>query len=194
MPQDGQHRARRRGGSRERDQGRPVYRSTETRCDLQYVLFNFLAIGCALALFIRHPAHGLPAIPPQLAGLTGISAAAYVTNKASANTRATLSAVSPTHAHVKEDVTVHGTNLVPQGGRAGSTEILVNGLRATKVGTPSSEKIIFTVPPCPGVVGGAWPFPYDAAKAVDITVTTAAGQQAVLPAALHLYQADRKNA
>ncbi|XUL85352.1 hypothetical protein ACQ86D_00505 [Streptomyces galilaeus] len=88
--------------------------------DLQYVLFNFLAMGYALALFIPHPAHGLPAIPPQLAGLTGISAAAYVTNKASANTRATLTAVSPTHAHVK-DLAASGGCGRGDRGRAGNS-------------------------------------------------------------------------
>ncbi|MBK3564497.1 IPT/TIG domain-containing protein [Streptomyces sp. MBT62] len=156
--------------------------------DLQYVLFNLLAMGYVLALFMAHPAHGLPAIPAQLAALTGTSAATYVTNKATANTRATLSAVSPTHARADDQVTVYGTNLLPQGGRANSTEVLVNGLKVAEVVTSRSERITFAVPRYPNTEGGAWPFPYDAAKTVDVTVTTAAGQQVVLPAALHLYQ------
>ncbi len=155
--------------------------------DLQYVLFNLLAMGYVLALFMAHPALGLPAIPAQLAALTGTSAATYVTNKATANTRATLSAVSPTHARAKDVVTVYGTNLVPQGGRAASTEVLISGLKADPVGDPRREQITFRVPRYPDSEDDAWPFPYDAAKAVDVTVTTAAGQQVVLPAALHLY-------
>jgi hypothetical protein len=155
--------------------------------DLQYVLFNLLAMGYVLTLFTAHPALGLPAIPAQLAALTGTSAATYVTNKATANTRATLSAVSPPHARAEDMVTVYGTNLVPQGGKAASTEVLINGLKADPVGAPRREEITFKVPTYPDSEDDAWPFPYDAAKAVDVTVTTAAGQQVVLPAALHLY-------
>lgn len=53
--------------------------------DFQYVAFNALTLVYFFSVFfstvVRNPANGLPAIPPTLLALSGVSAASYITKK-----------------------------------------------------------------------------------------------------------------
>ncbi|MFE9256278.1 hypothetical protein [Streptomyces sp. NPDC006879] len=68
--------------------GRPQHRQLITNdvgrtdlVDLQYVVFNLLAMAYVVWPFLADVKGGLPAVPPELALLTGGPAAAFVTNK-----------------------------------------------------------------------------------------------------------------
>jgi uncharacterized membrane protein YdcZ (DUF606 family) len=56
--------------------------------DLQYVLFNIVALVFVIGSIVTHPTHGLPNIPDVLLALTSVSAVGYVGKKA-------VSAVKP---------------------------------------------------------------------------------------------------
>ena len=61
--------------------------------DLQYVLFNFVALVYVVSTLLNAPGHGLPHIPDVLLGLTSVSATGYVGKKAlvpSASVTATI--------------------------------------------------------------------------------------------------------
>jgi hypothetical protein len=50
--------------------------------DLQYLVFNAVAVVYFLSAFLGHPERGLPSLPDTLIALTGVSAASYLSAKA----------------------------------------------------------------------------------------------------------------
>jgi hypothetical protein len=80
--------------------------------DLQYFLFNVLAIGYFLVLFVPDLAGGLPAIPELIAVLTGASAATYVGKKATEREQPTITTILPTKARTGHPIEVWGRSLV----------------------------------------------------------------------------------
>lgn len=50
--------------------------------NLQYLLFNIVALVYVIGSLVQHPTHGLPNIPDVLVGLTSVSAVGYVAKKA----------------------------------------------------------------------------------------------------------------
>jgi hypothetical protein len=50
--------------------------------DLQYLVFNLIAVAYFLSAFLEHVEQGLPSLPDTLIALTGVSAASYLSTKA----------------------------------------------------------------------------------------------------------------
>ena len=65
--------------------------------DLQYVLFNFVALVFVIAQLVHAPADGLPHIPDVLLGLTSVSAVGYVGKKALVPTGTLTAEIDPNH-------------------------------------------------------------------------------------------------
>ncbi len=80
--------------------------------DLQYFLFNVLALVYFLGSFVPNPDGGLPEVPEFLAALTGASALAYVGKKAVERERPTITAVLPTTPRTGRKLDVWGRSLV----------------------------------------------------------------------------------
>jgi hypothetical protein len=79
--------------------------------DLQYVLFNAIALLFVLGTFIHHPIGGLPHIPDVLLGLTSVSAVGYVGKKMLPNETAIAAKLDPDHAKVGDKIAVVLTGL-----------------------------------------------------------------------------------
>lgn len=80
--------------------------------DLQYTLFNLIAVTFVLTQFIPHPARGIPDVPAALAVLTGVSAAVYTSNKAATSNPATITDVLTPSVLPRQLATIVGQNLV----------------------------------------------------------------------------------
>jgi len=72
--------------------------------DLQYVLFNAVALFFVLGSFLHQPLGGLPHIPDVLLGLTSVSAVGYVGKKMLPNVTEIAASIEPTHAKEGEEV------------------------------------------------------------------------------------------
>jgi hypothetical protein len=106
--------------------------------DTQYLLFNFLAILYVIGGYIADPSEGVPSIPALLVGLTSVSAATYVSNKAVQRNVPVLTGVVPAKGTEGDPVRVFGQNLlVPaEGPDAGYHQVFVlfDGTEAPFVG------------------------------------------------------------
>ena len=80
--------------------------------DLQYSLFNLLALAFFLGTFCFNLHSGFPDFPDLLVGLTTVSGATYVAKKATERQRPRLKAVIPAKGKVGENVEVFGENLL----------------------------------------------------------------------------------
>jgi hypothetical protein len=79
--------------------------------DLQYVLFNFVALVFVLVTMLAHdPSGGLPHIPEVLLGLTSVSAAGYLGKKMLPNEPMTAD-FDPKNGGAEKDVTVKVSGL-----------------------------------------------------------------------------------
>jgi hypothetical protein len=109
--------------------------------DLQYVLFNAVALIFFFGELLGSPQLGLPTIPDVLLGLTSVSAVGYVTKKALPSQTRTVTKVDP--AQIKQglwnsgqaQVTVFGSNLLNADGSAPAVrfENANGGVKAKKV-------------------------------------------------------------
>lgn len=79
--------------------------------DLQYVLFNLVAIVFFVGSIIQSPLHGLPRIPDVLLGLTSVSAAGYVAKKALPSNAPTAK-LEPSEGPQGTTLTIAGSNLL----------------------------------------------------------------------------------
>jgi hypothetical protein len=79
--------------------------------DLQYVLFNVIALAFFLGDFIGGLATGFPDLPPLLTGLVLTSTGGYVAKKLLIQAAPTLTSVLPAAAAPGASVQVFGTNL-----------------------------------------------------------------------------------
>lgn len=105
--------------------------------DIQYLLFNIIAVIYVIAGFLH--TGSLPTIPNLLLGLTSTSASAYVLNKAIQSNKPTISSVVPTVIRPGQKVTISGQNLFPDPTRpAADTVVKIGGVLATQI-TPSSD-------------------------------------------------------
>jgi hypothetical protein len=143
--------------------------------DFQYFLFNLLALAFFFGAFIPDPEEGLPQLPEMLVGLTGVSAAAYVANKAIEGETPTLKEVVPAKAAPGSKIVIWGQNLVPSGVEPSvnkptvtiaETEAVVEEV----VANGSRTKLVVTVRPATAI------------GAAEIRVITASGFAASLPA------------
>jgi hypothetical protein len=80
--------------------------------DLQYFLFNLLALGYFLGSFVPNLADGLPKLPELLVALTGASAATYVAKKATDREKPSVTAVLPVKARTGGKLDIWGRSLV----------------------------------------------------------------------------------
>jgi hypothetical protein len=101
--------------------------------DLQYVLFNILALFVIIIPFWVHPENGLPDIPAFLAILTGGSALTYIVNKAIAAGGAQIAQVNPSQARIGDVITITGVQLVSTTAGAAWPTVTVGGIGATVV-------------------------------------------------------------
>jgi hypothetical protein len=93
--------------------------------DSQYFIFNLVAFIYVAGLFISQiidkqvtdigVKYALPSVPSVLLGLTSISAATYVANKAAVKNAPLISSVSPQPVVAGQNVDILGVNLVPLG-------------------------------------------------------------------------------
>jgi hypothetical protein len=80
--------------------------------DMQYLLFNFVTMVFFLGTFVTEAADGLPELPELLVGLTGVAAAAYVSNKAVLREAPKLQRIVPPQAAAGASATLYGMSLV----------------------------------------------------------------------------------
>lgn len=128
--------------------------------DLQYLLFNLLAVAYFLVQFISHPSHGMPSMPDTLVGLTGVAAAAYVGKKGIYSEPPILLGVLPPSAKPDEEVRIYGEKLISTvakvavgGGEAVKNDnaalgaiVTFNGQAAELVGEATDSLIRVKVP------------------------------------------------
>ncbi len=139
--------------------------------DTQYTLLNLVAIVAVLAIFIRQPALGFPAVPAFLAAITGGSALVYTTNKVTTTNPPQLTTVSPSPARVGDKVTLGGQNFLPPGATEGELLVTIGDGQdqaTAEVTVTDPTQATFTVPAHPG--GQLWP---QAAQSVTVATPTA---------------------
>lgn len=133
--------------------------------DLQYVLFNTVALVFFFGEFWAKPQFGLPTIPDVLLGLTSVSAVGYVAKKALPSGGLNVVKVDPAKAAAGTDVTLYVSGLADaQGAVPAVADVTVEfGATAADVQrvTTSGQGPIVTVT-VPGGLG---------AEPVDVTVT-----------------------
>jgi hypothetical protein len=93
--------------------------------DTQYLLFNFVALLYVIGGFIDTPGAGVPSIPGVLVGLTSVSAATYVSNKAVQRDVPTLTGVVPARAAKGQPVRILGRNLLIPAGEDSYHQVFV---------------------------------------------------------------------
>jgi hypothetical protein len=91
--------------------------------DVQYVLFNLIAMVYFVGTVIQTPSAGMPHIPDVLLGLTSVAAVGYVAKKALPPTTATAKVVE-TKQKAGETITIKGKNLLT-GEPAADTPLIV---------------------------------------------------------------------
>jgi hypothetical protein len=121
--------------------------------DLQYFLFNLLALVYFLGTFLSHFDQGFPDLPGLLVGLTSVSAAAYVSKKAADREVPSVTSVFPPKAEPGQRIDLWGKYLIV---RLASTkedrlpQILINDKSAppevVNDGLTISDHLQLTVP------------------------------------------------
>lgn len=133
--------------------------------DLQYVIFNTVALVFFYGELIAHPELGLPSIPDVLLGLTSVSAVGYVAKKVLPTGGLNVVKVEPAKAAAGDVITLYVSGLAdPQGAVPAATEVTVE-FGATDANvltiTTAGEGPIVTVEVPTGLPAGP----------VDVTVT-----------------------
>ena len=132
--------------------------------DLQFTLFNLVAIFWVVATFVKHPMTGLPPIPSGLAGLTSVSALTYIGNKAIQQATPRIAGITPSSARIGDLVTISGTNLLPDHPDAPSKVfITIDSLSVEPETDPLATASAIRVKVPAGVTPG---------QAVDVRVTS----------------------
>jgi hypothetical protein len=115
--------------------------------DLQYVLFNTVALIFFFGEFLRTPVSGLPTLPDLLVGLTSVSAVGYVSKKALPSTGSSITDIQPSHGKQDDWVRIFGTGLIEKGA---PTEVRFDDVHATDVRpiatTPNGPAVDVRVP------------------------------------------------
>jgi hypothetical protein len=148
--------------------------------DVQYVMFNFIAMIFVVLAFTHASQNGFPLIPPVLLLLTGGPAAVYITNKAFATNGPTIFAVSPTVAAVENSFTVFGQNFLAgaaPSSPAGKLRVLVGGSDAAVDMESATDRAVSARAPRTD---------YTDTSPLTVTLITPAGSQAWLQGALTL--------
>jgi hypothetical protein len=140
--------------------------------DTQYTLLNLVAMVAVLAIFIRQPALGFPAVPAFLAAITGGSALVYTTKKVTTTNPPQLTTVSPSPARVGDKVTLTGQNFLPPGATEGTLLVTIGGdnNQATAEVTVTDPTQATFIVPAPPSGQQLWP---QAAQNVTVATPTA---------------------
>jgi hypothetical protein len=83
--------------------------------DMQFFLFNVIALGVFLVSFVPHLERGMPDLPWFLVGLTSVSALAYVGKKTVESGSPTIAAVVPSRARPRDKLRIEGSYLASSG-------------------------------------------------------------------------------
>jgi hypothetical protein len=141
--------------------------------DLQYLLFNVVALVFFYGELLRAPQAGMPVIPDVLVGLTSVSAAGFVGKKVLAGPPS-ISEVRPTAAHAGATVRIATTGIIKAEGDLpaltvafGAAQVAEGGLAVTT--TTTAGALIDAIVPA------------DASGKVDIVVSLPTGKQARWP-------------
>jgi hypothetical protein len=141
--------------------------------DMQYILFNALAVAFVLTGFAKATLGGFPEVPTPLWLLTGGPAAIYVSNKAFGTNTPLIFSVNPARVRETYQFTVYGQNFAPAD--SGALQVQINGASATiDEGSATDTSVRATVPPGAGPPGTPLP----------VAVITRAGLQAYRDEAL----------
>jgi len=101
--------------------------------DLQYVLFNTVALIFFFGELLASPQNGLPTIPDVLLSLTSVSAVGYVAKKALVSTALGITKVDPSSTEAGSNVTLYVAGLVDDQGTVaapGAVTVLVGAAAA----------------------------------------------------------------
>jgi hypothetical protein len=93
--------------------------------DTQYLIFNLVGLAYLIGGFLSDPSGGVPSIPGIVVGLTSVSAATYVSNKAVSADAASLTSVVPPRGARGDSVRVFGRNLLLPHEDGGYHEVFV---------------------------------------------------------------------
>jgi hypothetical protein len=158
--------------------------------DMQYVMFNGVAMAFVVTAFVHAGAAGFVDIPWGLLFLTGGPAAVYVGNKAFAGNSPVIFSVTPTSVPVGSNITVYGQNFLasnatPSSGTAGgpatastpTVSVLVGGFD-TDVLESHDGVIRATIKP------GTYP-----TDPLDVAVVSSTGANAILRAEVRVLPA-----
>jgi hypothetical protein len=104
--------------------------------DLQYFLFNLVALTFFFATFVPHLADGFPNLPDFLVALTSASALTYVTKKAVEKQSPQITNVIPSTVMPGDTITIRGHYLATD---TENPEVQVQGKRASSVAVISSD-------------------------------------------------------
>lgn len=118
--------------------------------DFQFLLFNFLAVAYFLVVYFTDPSAGLPDIPPTLLGLTGVTAAAYVSKKAIYAEPPVLLGLLPPSGKPGKKVDVHGERLLSATGNGIDPQlgavVTFNGVAGEIQGAPTDKLTRVEIP------------------------------------------------
>jgi len=140
--------------------------------DIQYVLFNFVALAFFWGEFMRVPTEGLPTIPDVLLGLTSVAAAGYVGKKALANAPAITAVLPRDSGRVGQVLRIFCSGLAKPGDD--TTVITI------RLGEAAFSPVALSATTTQGTILEG-PIPADAAGAVELSVTSPTGTKAVWP-------------
>jgi len=130
--------------------------------DTQYLMLNLAVATYVVYSYLAHQ-DSIPAVPAELAVLTGGSALTYLSNKGLASDAPSITAIFPKKARVGEHITIRGANLVAPGQQIvvsgattptdKATKVEIGGVMATVEHATASELDV-VVPANPGLVAG----------------------------------------
>ena len=115
--------------------------------DLQYLLFNTVALLFFYGEFMGRPQGGLPTIPDVLVGLTSVAAAGYVGKKA-LKSPGTITEVTPSQAPVGEQVTLVTSGIVQSSDDLSLVTVMFGSASARPVGglaVTATQGVLFKV-------------------------------------------------
>ena len=142
--------------------------------DVQYVMFNLIAMAFVVLAFSHASENGFPLIPPALVLLTGGPAAIYAANKTLATNGPVIFSASPGTVNAGSSFTVYGQNFLAGAaatGPAGNLRVQAGGWEATVITETATDSAVSATAP---------ETDYSDTSPVAVTVITPAGAQAWL--------------
>jgi hypothetical protein len=118
--------------------------------DLQYLVFNAIAVVYFLSAFLGHPERGLPSLPDTLIALTGVSAASYLSAKAVRKTAPpVIVSVRPSRVVLgpaPTPLTVSGSGFLGATGTGGMPAATLDGVGLAVNTGATAEQLTAVVP------------------------------------------------